>query len=238
MLSLGQLLLYMKPLLLLHGALGTAKQMQPLAHLLGTYPAIRTLTFYGHAEAPAPSGAYSFDKFAMNILQYLDDNNIKQADIFGYSMGGYAALYFAMKHPDRVGKIATLGTKLKWTVAGSQQEVKLLDADKLEAKVPAFAEQLKQLHGADNWRGVLTATAKMMLNLGENPGLTETDYQALPHPVLLGIGDKDHTAGLEDTIATYLLLPQAQLWVLPATPHPLDKVNTTILADGLKRFFG
>ncbi len=113
----------------------------------------------------------------------------------------------------------------------------MLDADKIAAKVPAFAESLKQLHGADNWRNVLAATAQMMLNLGQRPVLKDADYQALQHPVLLGIGDRDHTAGLEDTVATYRLLPQAQLWVLPATPHPLEKVDVAVLAEGLKRFF-
>lgn len=228
----------MKPLLLLHGALGTAKQLEPLAHHFAVGRDVHTLNFYGHGGDSAPEGGYSFTRFAEDILTYLDANGLEQIDIFGYSMGGYAAMFFALKYPARVGKIATLGTKVNWTVAGSQQEVKMLDADKLEAKVPAFAEQLKQLHGADNWRGVLAATAKMMLNLGENPVLTDADYQALQNPVLLGIGDRDHTAGLEDTVATYRLLPQAQLWVLPATPHPLDKVNTTVLTDGLKRFFG
>lgn len=227
----------MKPILLLHGALGTAKQLEPLAQQLGNYPAVRTLTFYGHGEGAAPADGYRFDAFANNILQYLDDNDIPQTDIFGYSMGGYAAMYFALKHPDRVGKIATLGTKLVWTPEGSAQEVKMLDADKLEAKVPAFAAQLKTLHGEANWRAVLSATANMMLSLGNEPQLKNEDFQTLKHQVLLGIGDKDHTAGLEDTVATFRLLSNAQLWVLPATPHPIDRVDVVALANGLKKFF-
>ncbi len=228
----------MKPLLLLHGALGTAQQLEPLAQQLGGYPAVRTFTFYGHGEAPAPAAGYSFDMFASNILHYLDDNDIPQVDIFGFSMGGYAALYFALRHPDRVGKIATLGTKLVWTPEGSAQEVKMLDADKLEAKVPAFAQHLKTLHGDQNWRSVLAATAQMMLNLGNEPPLKGHDYQALKHELLLSIGDKDQTAGLEDTVATYRLVPKAQLWVLPGTPHPIEKVDLAALANGLKVFFG
>lgn len=228
----------MNPILLLHGALGTAKQQQPLAQLLSAQRHVHTLNFTGHGGDPAPTGGYSFDVFVADILQYLDNNGIQQADIFGYSMGGYAALYFASQYPDRVGKLATLGTKLLWTTEGSQQEVKMLDAGKIAAKVPAFAEQLAQQHGADNWKLVLAATAKMMLNLGQSPVLESAHYQAIQHKVLLAIGDKDHTAGLEDTVAIYRLLPNAQLWVLPATPHPLDKVDTTLLAEGLKKFLG
>ncbi len=227
----------MKPILLLHGALGTAKQLEPLAQQLGNFTDVRSLTFYGHGEAAAPAGAYQFDAFAKNVLQYLDDNEISQADIFGYSMGGYAALLFALKHSERVSKIATLGTKLVWTPEGSAQEVKMLDADKLEAKVPAFAAQLKALHGEKNWRSVLAATAQMMGNLGNEPQLKNEDYQTLKHEVLLCIGDKDQTAGLEDTVSTFRLLPNAQLWVLPTTPHPIDRVDVATLANGLKNFF-
>lgn len=228
----------MKPILLLHGALGTSTTMQPLAKHLGTYPQVQMLTFYGHREAPAPLEGYRFEKFVGNILQYLDDNEIPQIDLFGYSMGGYAALLFAKTHPERVGKIATLGTKLHWSPEASAQEVRMLDADKLEAKVPAFAAQLKALHGENNWRAVLAATAKMMVNLGHDPVLKDMDFQAIQHPILLGIGDKDHTAGLEDTVAAFRLLTKAQLWVLPATPHPLEKVDIATLSNGLKQFFG
>lgn len=229
----------MKPLLLLHGALGTAHQLQSLATLLSTERDVHTLTFSGHGDSAAPTnGGYSFETFAKDILDYMAANQLAQVDIFGFSMGGYAALYFALRHPDRVGKIATLGTKLVWTPEGSAQEVKMLNADKLEEKVPAYADKLKALHGATDWRNMLAATAQMMLNLGNEPPLKSHDYQALKHELLLSIGDKDHTAGLEDTVATYRLLPKAQLWVLPGTPHPIEKVDLAALANGLKVFFG
>jgi pimeloyl-ACP methyl ester carboxylesterase len=228
----------MKPVLLLHGALGTSHQLRTLANLLSTEGDVHTMTFTGHGDSSAPKeGGYSFDTFVDDILQYMERYELTQVDIFGYSMGGYAALYFASQHPEKVGKIATLGTKLKWTPEGSAQEVKMLDADKLEAKVPAFAAQLKALHGEKNWRSVLAATAQMMVNLGNEPVLNDANYVSLQHSILLTIGDKDHTAGLEDTVATFRLLPNAQLWVLPATPHPIERVDVVTLANGLKKYF-
>lgn len=228
----------MKPLLLLHGALGTAHQLQSLATLLSTERDVHTLTFSGHGDSAAPtSGGYSFETFAKDILDCMAANQLAQVDIFGYSMGGYAALYLALKYPEKVGKIATLGTKVVWTAEGSAQEVKMLNADKLEEKVPAYADKLKALHGETDWRNMLAATAQMMLDLGNSPLLKEEDYKAIQHEVLLCIGDKDQTAGLEDTVATYRLVPKAQLWVLPNTPHPLEKVDMSVLSTSLKRFF-
>ncbi len=229
----------MKPILLLHGALGTAQQLKTLSTLLSTNRDVHTLTFSGHGDSAAPKdGGYSFDTFVDDILQYMETRELTEVDIFGYSMGGYAAIYLALQHPDKVGKIATLGTKVKWTAEDAAKEVKMLDADKLEDKVPAYADKLKAFHGKDDWRNMMAATAQMMLNLGNDPLLKDEDYKALQHEVLLGIGDKDNTAGLEDTVATYRQLPKAQLWVLPGTPHQLEKVDISVLANGLKTFYG
>lgn len=226
----------MKHALLLHGALGTAKQLQPLATLLAPDYYIHTPTFSGHGGGTPPA-AYSFDQFREDIIGYMDAEGLQQVNVFGYSMGGYAALYASLKHPERFGKIATLGTKLVWTAAGAAQEVRMLDAAKIEAKVPAFAAHLQQQHGLENWKQVLQATAQMMLNLGNKPAIGATEFQQLKHSTLLAIGDRDHTAGLEDTVSIYRQMPHAQLWVLPATPHPLEQVNVPLLANGLKGFW-
>lgn len=226
----------MNDLLLLHGALGSARQLEPLAKELSSHYAVHTLNFYGHG-GEAPPASYDFEGFQQDIITYLDREGLSQVDVFGYSMGGYAAMFTALNHADRIGKIATLGTKVIWTPEGSAKEVKMLNADAIEAKVPAFAAHLQQIHG-DYWREVLSSTAQMMLNLGKQPALTEADYNKLSHKMLLSIGDRDHMAGLEDTVAVYRMLNNASLWVLPGTPHPLDKVDIPLLASGLKVFFG
>lgn len=226
----------MKNLLLLHGALGSARQLEPLAKRLSKEYVIHTLNFTGHGGTQPPR-AYSFEDFEKDIINYLDKENLNEIDIFGYSMGGYAAMYTALCHAHRIGKVATLGTKVFWNELDAAKEVKMLDADVIEAKVPAFAAHLQNIHGK-YWREVLAATAQMMLNLGQNPALSQKDYQSLSHEMLLSIGDKDHMAGLEDTVKVYRMIPNARLWVLPHTPHPLEKVNHEVLVNGLRNFFG
>ena len=77
----------------------------------------------------------------------MNENYIQTIDIFGYSMGGYVALWLARFYPDRVGKIFTLGTKLKWNDEEAEKEIKMLNPEKVELKVPAFAQQLAERHG-------------------------------------------------------------------------------------------
>ncbi len=227
----------MKHILLLHGALGTAKQLEPLAKHLSDKYLVHTLTFSGHG-GDTPPNKYLFEHFRKDIIDYLDKAGLQQVDVFGYSMGGYAALFASLHHPGRFGKIATLGTKLLWTAEGAAREVQMLDPDKIAAKVPAFAAHLQNLHGADNWKAVLQATANMMLHLGEHPAIAPDTFKDINLPVLLAIGDRDKTAGLDDTLTIYRQLPDARLWVLPTTPHPLEQVDAAALAEGLVKFWG
>ena len=55
-------------------------------------------------------------------------------------MGGYVALQLANKHPKYVQKIITLGTKFAWDKETAAKEVKMLNPEKIEEKIPAFAK--------------------------------------------------------------------------------------------------
>ena len=47
----------------------------------------------------------------------------------GHSMGGYVALKLALKRPELVDRIITLGTKFNWTPEVAAKEVKMLNPD-------------------------------------------------------------------------------------------------------------
>lgn len=80
-------------LLLLHGAIGSSEQLLPLRDALGSQHTIYTPDFSGHGSEPIKGSAFSIELFAQDTLAFLDQNNIEKTDIFGYSMGGYVALY-------------------------------------------------------------------------------------------------------------------------------------------------
>src|SRR5258706_12817767 len=109
-------------LLLLHGALGAADQFRELSKLLEQYYAVHTFDFEGHGRAPFRNRPFRIEHFAENIVEYLDNHDLQDADMFGYSMGGYAALYLALIQPDRIKSIATLGTKYHWNPETAKKE--------------------------------------------------------------------------------------------------------------------
>jgi esterase/lipase len=166
----------------------------------------------------------------------VNDNKAGRINIFGYSMGGYVGLYLAKIYPEKIRKVFTLATKFRWNEEISALEVKMLDAAKIKEKVQMFADELKNRHGT-NWEKVLSKTAEMMTNLGRENTLKTDDYSAIENEVLIGIGDRDKMATIEESIDVYRRLKSGRLLVLPNTPHPLEKVNTERLVYEIKGFF-
>lgn len=226
----------MRNLILLHGAIGSGGQLAGLSALLNPYYKVHLLTFSGHGNIAANSDDFSMQGFAAEVLDYMNSRQIDHAAIFGYSMGGYAGMYLALHHPERVSKLVSLGTRYCWDPEIAAREIQLLDADTIQARFPAFASQLATLHAINDWKKVLAKTASMLLQMGEEPPITTAGFSLISQDVLLMIGDRDKMAGLEETLSIYRLLPHAQLAVLPACPHPIEKVNTEKLAEMIHEF--
>jgi pimeloyl-ACP methyl ester carboxylesterase len=228
-----------KPLLLLHGALGASGQFVELARLLEESHGfdVATLDFPGHGGSPVMEEPFSIAGFASYLAEWIEENGKGGIDIFGYSMGGYVALHLALERPELVGRIFTLATKFAWDPATSAREVKMLDPDAIEAKVPKFAEQLKSRHAPADWRAVLAKTAQMMLNLGDRRELPIESLAGVGNHVTIGIGDRDQMVSMEESLAAYRALPNGRFIAMPGTPHPIEKVSPVRLARELGEFF-
>ena len=199
---------------------------------------VHQLDFEGHGKAAQRGRPFRMQHFAENVGELLDRLTLRQAMLFGYSMGGYVGLHLALEHPDRVSRVATLGTKFRWDTAYAAREVTRLDPAVIRAKVPAFAATLEERHaGAGGWEGVLAATAELLKHLGEHPLLTETSLPAITAPVRIVVGDRDNTVSAEESAATANLLPSGSTRVLPNTPHPIEQVDIGELASVLVEFF-
>lgn len=226
----------MKNLLLLHGALGHSEIFNPYLPKLSDYFNIHTPLFSGHGDMHLPENGITIEKYTEELAEYCKRENLNDVYIFGHSMGGYVALCYALKHPEHVNSIMTLGTKFDWTEEQALKESKMLDPETILSKIPKYAEQLEAQHGSQ-WKQLLPAIADMMIALGKNPPLKNDHLSALSIPVQIMIGDKDNMVSLEESAGVYRAIPNAKLAVLPDTKHPMDKVRPTLLLDLMKDFW-
>jgi len=221
----------MKPsLLILHGAIGASRQLRAIAAQLSTQYEVHLFDFPGHGGKELPAGPFSIKLFAEAALEYIQAHRLQQPTIFGYSMGGYVAMYLAKHHPQLIARIITLGTKFHWDEATAAREIKMLDTAAISAKVPDFAAILADMHAPNDWKEVLQRTADMLTEMGKDNPLKPDDYKNIQTSSLIMLGDRDKMVTFEETLATYKALPDAKMAVLPGTPHPVDKVAPSLLA--------
>ncbi len=226
----------MQPLLLLHGAIGAADQLAPLATELSKTYKVHALDFSGHGNKAFPEGDFSISLFAEDVLAFMKEEGLEKVSIFGYSMGGYVAMYLAKHHPDKIDKIVTLATKFHWTDEIAAKESGMLDAEKIAVKVPAFAEALGKRHSGKDWKEVLAKTVTILKGLGANNTLKLDDYKDIQAQSLILLGDRDKMVGLDETLDVYKNLPNAAMGMLPDTQHPIEQVDTTVLAFFIRNF--
>lgn len=226
----------MQKLLLLHGAIGAKDQLEPLFEALKNDYEVHSLNFSGHGGEQMPK-SFSIELFSNDVLTYLDKNNIQKINIFGYSMGGYVALYLAKYYPNKIEKVFTLATKFEWNPDISQKEIKMLDANKIEEKIPAFAQILEKRHQPNNWKVLLKKTADMMVALGNKNCLTLQDLTSISIPTKIGVGDNDNMVTLGETKEVAQNLKNSELLILQDTLHPIEKVDVVELSDEIKTFF-
>lgn len=226
----------MTPLLLLHGAIGSASQLEPLARQLQTEFDVHAINFFGHGGANGNDRTFSIDAFARQAASYIQAANLTGINIFGYSMGGYVAMYMARHLGTNINKIITLGTKFYWDEEVAAKECKMLQPAVIEQKLPAFAQVLSERHGATEWKNLLNKTAEMLHQMGKVNPLQSNDYQQVQAPSLIMIGDRDKMVTRDETIHTFQSLPNAQLAILPGTPHPIEQADSSLVAFMVRRF--
>jgi len=225
----------MPHLLLLHGALGHSDIFTPYLKTLSQYFTVHTPLFSGHGDKELPAEGISIEKYTQELSEYCEVNNLADVSIFGHSMGGYAALCYAMKNPENVHSIITLGTKFDWSEEQALKESKMLNPDVILEKIPQYAQLLESQHGP-KWKQLLPAIADLMIDLGKNPPL-ENNLSTINIPIQIMVGDKDNMVTIEESSRVYRSLPNAKLAVLPDTKHPLDKVRPSLLLNLIKDFW-
>jgi esterase/lipase len=223
-----------KPLLVLHGALGCAKQFDIICTELTKNFDVHCYDLKGHGTR-CDGESFVMQDLVDDTISMIYESKLAPCDIFGYSMGGYLALQLAIQNPSIVNRIFTLGTKLKWTPEIAEKENTLLNPVLIKEKVPQYASMLQKMHG-DKWDQLVLHTGQMMRNLGLMPLLSD-EIKGIKQQVRLGIADKDHMVTLEETTDVFQLLTNCSLIVLPDSRHPIEKVSVERLTYEINAFF-
>jgi pimeloyl-ACP methyl ester carboxylesterase len=191
--------------------------------------------FSGHGASEGPS-AFSAELFADNARAVLDAAGVEQADVFGFSMGGYMALLLAHLHPDRVRRLAVHGTNIEWGDARVEAMHRRLNVEAIVARRPQLAEQLATLH--TDWKQLFRRMQTFVASLPDrSPAMTQR-AATLNHPTLVSAVDADDLFPLDTPLGLHGLLPKSRLALIPGARHALQDVNLDLLVPLLRYHFG
>ncbi|MGZ3903152.1 MAG: alpha/beta fold hydrolase [Bacteroidia bacterium] len=204
--------------IILHGALGSNEQFADWKEALSDKYDCYSFDFSGHGSKSSEGVQFSIELFSEELAVFIKERKLDKPVIIGYSMGGYVALYTALNPENPLGNVMTIATKFDWNPESSKREAGYLNPEIMQAKVPAFAEQLKQRHGS-HWENLVKKTAALMLRLGENPPVTIENIKSIQNKIKFCVGDKDKMVSIAETQAMYKNATNANFCVMPDTAH-------------------
>lgn len=113
-----------QPIILLHGWINSWDVWRDHMIALGTSGKYRVyaLDFWGFGDSAKGTNrsdgttpSFRIASYVEMVRQFMDTLGIQQSPIFGHSMGGTVALQFALSSPDRVTRVAVVGSPILGT---------------------------------------------------------------------------------------------------------------------------
>ncbi len=102
-----------KPLVFIHGLSDSLLYWELLAsNLKNEYQIIR-MDLRGHGESELGNDEITIDLYVNDIVNILDNLDVNDINLIGFSLGGIIALDFALKYPDRVSSLVLMSTFAK-----------------------------------------------------------------------------------------------------------------------------
>jgi esterase len=96
-----------QPMIILHGLFGSCDNWLTQGKLFSQQYHVYTLDQRNHGLSPH-SDDFDYTFMVKDLLEFIDDHQIKNPIIIGHSMGGKTAMNFALAHPDKISALVVV----------------------------------------------------------------------------------------------------------------------------------
>lgn len=208
-----------EPLLLLHGNSGSIRDFyQQIPELAKYFKVIAVDTRAQGKSIDKTEKDFTYKIFADDMKALINDLGLKKVNIAGWSDGGNTGLEFALKYPENLNKLITIGANA--SVDGVDEH--LLNNFRLKLKVIQFENKSDQF----NEKRLL----KLML---KEPNISNKDLNKIQSEVLVIAGEKD-VIKPEHSELLSKQIPNAKLKIYKDATHMIpfenaDQLNKDII---------
>ena len=213
------------PLLIIHGNGGSIKDfIYQIPYFDKKYKVI-IADSRAQGNSTDKGDSLTYEMMADDYSALLDAMKIDSAYVIGWSDGGINALLLAIRHPEKVKRLASTGANLAPDTTAVPKEVwdiALPTYIALKEKTSKTAQEKNEY--------------KLMRLLAEQPHIPLTDLQKISCPSLIIGGDHD-VIKVEHTMLIFKNIPKAYLWILPGSGHSTPVFYKDDFNKVVDRFF-
>ena len=240
-----------KPLIIIHGFLGMSDNWKTLS---GQYAdngfQVHAIDLRNHGKS-FHSDEFTYEAMAQDIYEYCKEHGFDKVDIIGHSMGGKAAMFFAMKYPEMLNKavLADIGPKYykqhhQYIIAGlnavdfSQKPGRSEAEEVLKEYIDDFGTRqflMKNLYWEKPGQLAFRFNLKVLTETIEYIGAELPEGTVYNGPVLFLRGDKSDYIKDEDFEMIHSHFPKAAIKDIKDSGHWLHADNPNdFLAETLE----
>jgi pimeloyl-ACP methyl ester carboxylesterase len=198
---------------------------------------------YPPSDVPDTLDQYSQEHAVEDIANVMRHCKVERAHIVGLSMGGYATLNFGLAHPEMArslvvagaGHGSDLGTREQFLRDSGELAERLVQLGMAEGIVHYANSAIRRRYKEKDARGFDEFNRQFAEHSALGSSLTTRGYQMrrptvyqleaqlkrMTTPTLIITGDDDVPC-LEPAMFMKRTLPDARLWVVPRTSHPIN----------------
>jgi pimeloyl-ACP methyl ester carboxylesterase len=195
-----------RPLLLIHGNGGSMAAFSNQIPYFAVFYRVIAVDSRAQGKSTDPSDSLSFEMMADDFNALLDSLKLDSCYVIGWSDGGINGLLLAIRHPDKVRKLAITGANLWPDTTGLVPYV----FDKI-------VEESTSLH-----QQVQTPRIKNDTKIADldryQPHIRLEQLHAISCPTLVIGGDHD-AIPVPHTLLIAENIPKAYLWIIPRSGH-------------------
>jgi pimeloyl-ACP methyl ester carboxylesterase len=200
-----------EPLLIIHGNGGSITDfLYQIPYFAKNYQVI-IADSRAQGKSLDPKDSLSYEMMTDDLNALLDNLNLKSCYVIGWSDGGINGLLLAIRHPDKVKKLAVTGANL-WPDSTAVDPFVYnwaMNANK------TIQDSLKRAKAPSP---ELKTEAKLYRLLSYEPHITTAQLQTITCPVLVIGGDHD-VIQPKHTMLIAQSIPNSYLWIIPNSGH-------------------
>jgi pimeloyl-ACP methyl ester carboxylesterase len=214
-----------EPLLIIHGNGGSINNFVFQIPFFAKKYKVIIADSRAQGKSADDADSLSYEMMADDYAALLTTLKVDSANVIGWSDGGINALLLAIRHPEKVRKMAITGANLRPDSTAVYQEV-------WNMVIPAYT-MLKQKTTLtpDEKKGF-----KLLRLLSEQPHIPLTDLHKITVPALVMGGDHD-VIRIEHTFEIFKNIPKAYLWIFPNSGHSTPVVYADEFNAKIATFF-